>query len=243
MKPRSLLLLTVNLLLMGAAPGGDEPGRSTHEVAEEGLSTRESLDRLDKAFDRGADTSVPLDLTLGDSLVVLRLKEKPLQIRTSDPRVLDYVRVSPRSVALSPQRKGAARLGLSFGGAGPKKGFTLTVAANVKPYVAKGGGEKRLPNPESLDRLKRAFGRRADAEVPLDLTVGQPFVLPVKEKPFFFMIPDPKVLDFKVLGPRKVELQPLKVGRIPMAIWFGDEKDEKTHVVFTLKVKVWAKEP
>ena len=87
------------------------------------------------------------------------------------------------------------------------------------------------------------FGQRADAEIPLDLTVGRPLVLPLKEMPFLLMALDPKVLDYKVLGPRSVELQPLKVGRTPLAIWFGKEKDEKTHVVFTLKVRVWAKAP
>jgi hypothetical protein len=115
----------------------------------------------------------------------------------------------------------------------------LTVVVNVKPYAANPGGEKRLPNGESLDRLKRAFGRRADAEVPLDLTVGRPLVLPLKERPLLLMAPDPKVMDFKALGLRSVELQPLKAGRTPMLILFGDREDEKTHVVFTLKIKVW----
>jgi hypothetical protein len=118
MKPRCLLLLTVCLFLIGAGPKGGE----ARKAGEKGLSTRESLDQLDKAFARGADASVPLDLTLGESLVVLRLKEKPSGIRTSDRRVLEYVIATPRSVVLSPQRIGAARLGLSFGGQVRKRG-------------------------------------------------------------------------------------------------------------------------
>jgi Flp pilus assembly secretin CpaC len=237
MKPRRLLLLTVSLLLIGAGPKGD----GARKGGEKRLSIRESLDRLDKAFARGADASVPLELTLGETFVVLRLKEQPSDVRISDPQVLDSLPVGPRSVVLTPRRAGSARLELPFGGAGPKKGFTLTLAVNVKPHPAKRAGEKRVPNRESLARLKRAFGQRADAEIPLDLTVGRPLVLPLKEKPFLLMTGDPEVMDLKPLNARSVQLRPLKRGRTPVAIWFGEEKDEKTHVVFTLKVRVWAK--
>ena len=239
MRRRRLLLLLVSLLLIGAGPKRD----GARKGGAKRLSIRESPARLDKAFARGADASVPLELTLGESFVVLRLKEKPVKVWTSDPLVLNMVVAGPRSVAVFPLRVGAARLELSFGGAGAKKGFTLTLAANVKPPAAKRAGEKRVPNWESLNRLKRSFGQRADAEIPLDLTVGRSLVLPLKEKPFLLMTGDPEVLDINVLNARSVELRPLKVGRTPLAIWFGEEKDEKTHVVFTLKVRVWAKAP
>ena len=123
------------------------------------------------------------------------------------------------------------------------KQFTVTLVANIQESAVNGDGGKPMSAREALARINQAFDRRTDAEVPLDLTVDQHFVLATKEMPLRIMTGYPKVLEFEILGSKSLKLKPLKVGRTPVAIWFGDCYDEDEQFILTLKVRVRAGKP
>jgi hypothetical protein len=180
-----------------------------------------------------------VDLVRKQSLLILRLKEKPLQIKSEDPTGLSFVRISDKFVSLAPQRVGRYWLKLLFGD--PKdesKQFTITLQVHIQQEAAGKSAGKPIPTKESLARLDKAFAKGADTEIPLDLTDAEPFVLPVKETPPMLHCLDPQVLDFTVVNANAIRLEPQKVGRTSLAIWFGDRKEEAKQFVITFKVNV-----
>src|SRR4051812_8717300 len=96
MKPQLLVALTAGVLLAADAPGRGAARPDGGQPAPVGAS----LARLNKAFARRADAEIPLNLTTGEPLLMLRLRESPSGIGSSDPLVLDFTIVGPRLVAL-----------------------------------------------------------------------------------------------------------------------------------------------
>jgi Pilus formation protein N terminal region len=210
--------------------------RRVKEGDGERTSIKESLDRLEKARAKRTQTEIPFDLVLGQSLPFLRLKEKPFSIQVLNRQIVEFIRVDPNDLVLSPKGIGRTRMNLTFGEQADR--FIATLVINVRPYEAGRGGERRISTKDSLDRLKKALAKRDDAEVPLNLGLGQPLVIPVEELPTLLLVNDPKVLEFTVQSEKSVLLQPKGVGRTPMAMRFRVGRDQFEWFVITLQVKV-----
>jgi hypothetical protein len=102
------------------------------------------------------------------------------------------------------------------------------------------GGEGKISAVDSLDRFMNALAEREDAEVPLNLDLGRPLVIPLAELPTLLMVSDPKVMDFTLESKHSVLLQPKGVGRTPMAMRIPIGRDGLEWYVITLQVKVQA---
>jgi uncharacterized protein (TIGR03067 family) len=197
---------------------------------------KESLDRLERALAKRTQTEIPLDLVLGQSLAFLRLREKPIDIQYPNPPIVHVSFVEPDVPLLQPMETGRGRMELTFGDGADR--FIVTLNITVRPYQAERGDGRRVSTEESLSRIKKALAQRGDTDVPLNLALGQPLMIPLEELPALFLVSDPQVLDFTIASKKSVLVQPKSVGRTPMAMRFRVGRDQSEWFVITLQVEV-----
>jgi hypothetical protein len=125
---------------------------------------------------------------------------------------------------------------LTFGDGADR--FIVTLNITVRPYQAERGDGGRTSTEESLGRINKVPAKGGDTEVPLTLQVGLPLLIPMEEPPAVLMVSDPHVFEFTITSRKSVLLQPMTVGRTPMAMLFRVGRDQSEWFVIILQVKV-----
>ncbi len=211
-----------------AAPGdGDKP-----------VPLKESLDRFKTAISQQMDAEVAFDLTLGDSLPVLRFNQPPSSITVTDKDVVDYTRIGGKAATLLPKAAGTTAIALKFGDkAKPAAQWVVNLRIKVRA-APKEDAEKAISNKESLEVLGKVLGKREDADVRLSLSPGQRLPLTLSEVPFTIQVADSEIVDYSHGMPASLTLEAKKPGRTPLLLWFGDRNNSAKQFVITLKVRV-----
>jgi hypothetical protein len=94
--------------------------------------------------------------------------------------------------------------------------------------------------PHTQDLVRRHISPVAVSEVGLDLVVGRPRLLHLREAPFRIQVEDMRTFDYTILGPpTELSVQGYRVGSTGMTLWFGDRNDPAAQTILRFRVSVF----
>jgi pilus assembly protein CpaC len=132
----------------------------------------------------------------------------------------------------------------------PTKGATLMPPRPLSPF---GPGQIRLPRvpgdpsvvgatPKPTPEVLREYGNYVGPAVApaatLDLIVGRPLVLRLKEVPKRIQVADEAVASYTLVTPMELSVLPRNVGSTVLNIWFIDAQDKTKEKVLSYLVRV-----
>jgi hypothetical protein len=93
---------------------------------------------------------------------------------------------------------------------------------------------------EAADLLQRYVAPVRVAERDLDLILGRPRLLHLREPPFRIQVDDERTFRYTVLGPpTELSLLGHGVGSTGMTLWFGDRNDPAAQTILRFRVRVF----
>jgi pilus assembly protein CpaC len=94
------------------------------------------------------------------------------------------------------------------------------------------------PSPETLKAYKEFIGDIIDPEVPLDLIVGQPRLILLRDTPVQIQVADESIANYTLLSPRELSILGFEVGTTVMNMWFTDPKDKTKQRILSFLIRV-----
>jgi pilus assembly protein CpaC len=98
------------------------------------------------------------------------------------------------------------------------------------PLLGASGATPR-PSAATLDRFKEFVAGTIDPENTLDLVVGRPRVLVLKQAPLRTQISDPRIVSDTIITPTEISVTGHQVGTSVLNLWFNDAATGQTRVL------------
>ncbi len=98
------------------------------------------------------------------------------------------------------------------------------------PLLGTSGATPR-PSAATLDRFKEFVAGTIDPENTLDLVVGRPRVLVLKQAPLRTQISDPRIVSDTIITPTEISVTGHQVGTSVLNLWFNDAATGQTRVL------------
>lgn len=95
-----------------------------------------------------------------------------------------------------------------------------------------------MPDAKTLQKFNNYVGNIIDPENTLDMVVGRPRLINLKESPFRIQIADDRVLGYTLISPKELSLQGLSVGTTVLNLWFSEAGAPGGQTVLSYLVRV-----
>lgn len=96
------------------------------------------------------------------------------------------------------------------------------------------------PSGEVEKEYARFIGPRIDPRNTLDLVLGRPTILQLKEKPERIQLPDENIVAQELITPQELSLSGKAPGTTVLNLWFKDPADPKREIILSYLVRVTA---
>jgi pilus assembly protein CpaC len=103
--------------------------------------------------------------------------------------------------------------------------------SQVRLPLLGGAGTTPHPSAETLERFKEFVAGTIDPESTLDLVVGRPRVLVLKQAPTRTQIADPRIVSYTIITPTELSVLGHQVGSSVLNLWFADPTTGQTRVL------------